>query len=465
MSDTVGMKELNQAVWYLGFIVSIFPICLLTFWYLGFEGWVQIPLIIGIVGTLIVVAVGRGTEFDLSPPPVTDYPVPFIGLSTIGGSQMARLLKSGLLMFAAPIGLTGVPVLMVLLALITIPIGLVMVMMAVLLIPYLLVVDGLYLLAVLFAREADRYQYDANTRNLVCPECGKMSYRPTYNVAGTMMDGLCPTNKGIFHIEMETENIPCYGSRSGRKKLTQYCPECKASVDTEEGKPFVVSMAGAQSSGKTSFLCSALGGLMCTSGNGKASGFSFYNPGDSGVLSSYRAGGCSPTPLAFKSPRILSFDAHHLPTKRLLYMCDVSGKFFSSDVSTDLQPQYSYNDAIVFVLDPTCSNPIDTAYAAYIGFMEKYRLFNRLDASKRISVPIAVVATHADSSKGFGMSSAAELREKMAEEGYFTLINTIEKDFLSVAFFSCDATKEGDVSLEVMRHLCTIAKADMAQFF
>ncbi len=459
------MKQLNQTVWYLGYIVSILPVSLITFYYLGSDFWVCTPLLIGIIGTLIVVYIGRGTEYDLSPPPVVDYPVPFIGLSTIGASQVGRLLKCALLTMALPLGFSGVPVLIVLAGLIAIPIALVMVVMAICIIPYLLVVDGIYLLAVFVAKIVDRHQYRVNTGKLVCPECGKASYRPSYNVSGTMIEGLCPTNKGIFHIEMETDNIPCFGSRSGRKKLLQCCPECEARVDTEEGKPYVVSMAGAPSSGKTSFVFSVLGNLVSSSGNGKANSFSFYNPGSNSVLSSYRAGSCSPTPLTYRPPRILTFESKQFPTKRHVYMCDVSGKFFSSEVSTDLQPQYSYNDAIVFVFDPTCAHPTDVAFAAYIGFIEKYRLFNRLDASKKIAVPIAVVATHADRFSAFGTSVGVDLREKMVNEGYFTLVNMIEKDFTAVSFFSCDATEEGGVTSDVMRHLCSSTKADIAQFF
>lgn len=459
------MKQLNQIVWYMGYIVSIIPVSMLVIYYLGSDIVIQIPLAIGIVGTLIMVVIGRGGDLDMAPPAVTDYPVPFIGMSKIGASQMTALLKNGLAMAALPFTFMGVPAMIVIVALVTIPIAIVMIIMAVCLIPYLLVVDGLFLLVLTVAKIVDRRQYDANTRRLVCPECGKMSHRPIYNVEGRMMDGLSPTVKGIFSVEMESRNVPCFGSKGGRKRLDQYCPECRATVVTEEGKPFVVSMAGAPSSGKTSFVFSVLGNFKSTSGNGDATSCEFYNAGDGTILSDYRFGTCRPTPLAYRHPCILSFESKRFHTKRHIYMCDVSGRFFSSDVSTDLQPQYSCNDAIVFVLDPTCANPTDAAYAAYIGFMEKYRLFNRLDASKRISVPIAVVATHADMPGSFGGLAGAELREKMVEEGYFTLVNMIEKDFAAVSFFSCDASKEGGASSDAMRHLCGVVKADIAQFF
>ena len=458
------MKRLNQIVWYLGYLISIIPVCIIVIYSFGADILVYIPLLIGIVGTLVLVAVGNGGDLNMAPPPVTDYPVPFIGLSKIGGSQVYYLAKNGFMMFVVPFGAVSAPILAVLIALITIPIGLVMFIMAACLIPYLAVVDALYLATLFLAKVIDRHQYSVNTSRFVCPECGKKSYRPVYDVEGRMIQGLCPTNKGIFSQEMEVRSVPCFGSKGGRKKLNQYCPDCKATVETEEGRSFVVSMAGAKSSGKTSFSFSVLGEFMSTNGNHKASSENFYFSRDDGLLDDYRRGICNPTPLSYNTPHILTFEAGRFVTKRHIFMCDVSGGFFSSDYSTDIQPQYEYNDAIVFTLDPTCYNAQDVAYAAYVGFMEKYRLYNKMDASKKITVPIAVVATRADKPGSFGNLVGAELREKMVEEGYFPLINMIEKDFLAVTFYSCDVSKEGTAS-EIMKHLSDVTAYKIGPLF
>ena len=456
------MKVLNKVVWYAGFIVSVFPVCWVFFYLWEDEDiWMEIPLAIGIIGTLSIAAAGKVGKINLAPPDPDTYPVPFIGLSAMGGSQIYALFSSGLIMLAMFIA-GGRSAIAVIIALITVPIGFVMLLMAAFVIPYLAVVDGIFLLSVFLAKIIDRYEYDVNTRRFVCPGCGRKFYRPSYEVEGELIDGLCPTDKGVFHREMRSSKIPCFGSKSGRKRLPQCCPACREPVSTEEGKPFVLSVAGAPSSGKTSFILSAAGKAISSSGNGNASSAEFYFKKDATALSDYRAGRCDPTPVSFLSPRIVCFEPKHFPTKRLVYMCDVSGKFFSGGVETDLQPQYVYNDAIVFMMDPFCSDPAGTAFGAYVGFMEKYRLLNRLDASKQITVPFALVVSRSDKPGPFSGIGGAELREKLSEEGYFTLVNMIEKDFSTVSFFSCDASKEDGSANAVMKHLCG---KEFGQFF
>ncbi len=476
MQHSVYMRTLNTIVWYTGFIVSIVPVCLIFFYLWGTEIWIEIPLAIGLIGALIIIAIdspgimgssgSTGSKpLGLRPPEPTSFPVPFIGLSSLVGSQMFALAKNGGLMFVLPFTLLGNIVLAVIVALITIPIGAVMLLMAACLIPYIAVVDGIYLLAVFVAKVVDRYHYDTNTGKLVCPSCGKASARPDYLIEGSTFHGLSPSEKGVLSVEMYTMSYPCYGSKGGRKDLPQRCPECNDSLSTREGKPFVVSMVGAPGSGKTSFIFSVAGTAKSSMGNGNASKVEFYRPSDESLLLDYRSGRCGATPVQYVPSRILTFESSHLATPRHLYMCDVSGRFFSSDVVTDLQPQYSYNDAIVFMVDPTRPNPESVAYSAYVGFMEKYRLFNKMDASGRIPVPFALVLSRSDVPGPFSGLSGEDLKEKMAEEGYFTLINAISKDFLYVSYHACNASKEDGSASAVMSSVCSKAGSSFLQFF
>ncbi|MBO4568485.1 MAG: hypothetical protein J5674_00640 [Candidatus Methanomethylophilaceae archaeon] len=460
------MKTLNLVVWYLGYAVSMAMAAYLFIVWGEFDIYVQIPVVIGAIGTIVMIALSDGKDDDLGMPKDTGYPVPFTGLSKMVGYQIFKLGKSGLKTLGICIAaLNHGPVVAVLTGLITVPIGLFQLLMAVCIIPFSLAADGIFILTALVARSIDMGQYEANTRRFICPECGNMRSRPTYDADGKLIRGLSPSIKGIFHVEMEHSKVPCFGSKGKRKDVPQYCPDCGASVETREGKPWVVSMAGAPSSGKTGFVMSVCGRASSTSGEGKASSVRLYFSRDDTLLSDYRAGICRPTPESFSSPCIIRIESKR-PTQRLIYLCDVSGNFFSPNGSEmDLQPQYAYNDAIVFTVDPTCPSPESRAYDAYIGFLEKYRQFNKLDASKRIAVPLAVVLTRADKTSPFNGVADADLAGKMAEEGYMKLVNSIEKDFSSAAYFSCDVSKENGSASAVIRYLCERSGADSKEYF
>ncbi len=471
------MRRLNLAIWRLAYLVTAIPASLISYWLFGIlltvfpfdyiavlneetlnldAFWLQaIPVVLGFLGVVVncLTSIGEAFDVDTEPPDPESYPVPFLGLSKASFWLFASLLR-----FSGWMGLACI-------LLITIPFCLPACLFGLLctlfLLPFLAAVDAIYCLAVVAARSSDRRQYERNTGCFVCPECGRRSLRPEYSIEGRTFAGLRPSAKGVLTVEMETSAAPCFGSRSGRKDLPQQCPECKWSVSTGERKPFVLSVAGAPSSGKTGFVLAVTGGILSSSGNGRASKAENYHPEHDAELSDYRSGVCRPTPGSFQKPHVVCIEAPHLPTGRNLCMFDVSGRFFSGTIEADLQPQYAFSDAIVFTLDPTCRDPVDAATGAYVGFIERCRRINRMDASVRISTPISVVVTHAD--RG-GPADKEDVKDYLSREGYFNLVNLLEKDFSSVSFFSCALNREDGSASAVVKHLCDRAGADVGEF-
>ena len=466
------MKNLNSAVWNLAFIIPLVPACYIAYLIFGFlltvfpfdffsyvfddtEPFQVAPVVIGCLGFLIFTLTSLGREFDMKQqmPDPDKYPVPFIGLSSMWKSLASEFFSLGwwtLMMGILPIFT---------------PIFIVNAIMAILLLPYLALVDAGYYVVMTVAKAVDERQYRRNTKRLVCPECGRASDRPFYEVCGTGIRGLRPSKEGIFTVEMESASFPCFGSEGKRKDLAQSCPLCSSALETKEGRPFVVSVAGAPSSGKTSFIRSVTGRVLSTYGNGKADSASLYHAWEGPELAKYRAGTCDPTPASFQMPNIVKLESGRLATCRLLYMFDVGGEFFTGHIEADIQPQYAYTDALAFVLDPTCDRPEDVALNAYRVLVERYRQFNRMDASVTIDLPLAVVVTHADVPGPLSGLSGKELRDRMADEGYFNLVNSAERDFRRVSFFSCDARTESDAAVEAVRRLSEDAGEDIAQFF
>ena len=473
------MNKLNTAIWRLGFLIPAIPACCISYYVFGImltmfpaeyivylnDEWLQldefwlkiVPVILGFLGFVINGLTEMADVFDLepNPPDMGEYPVPFIGFH----KAVLRLFFT-FLVIAGWMGLFCILVITIPLCL---PACIVTILSLLFLLPFLAVTDAVYLLVLYIAKAVDRRQYERNTGYFVCPECGRSSQRPDYYIGAKKVAGLCPSTKGIFRTEMEMSDYPCFGSKGGRKELTQTCPECNVNVSTKEGRPFVVSVAGAPSSGKTSFVLETTGELMSSSGNGKASAVVNCHPEHYAALLDYRAGLRRPTSVSNEKPHMISIEAPQFVTPRNVYMFDIGGKFFIEDFETDYQPQYSFNDAIVFTIDPTCRDPVQTASGAYFGFVSRYREFNRMDASERISVPMAVVLTHADRPDSFGGGEG--LRDKLADEGYSNLVSAIEKDFSSVSFFSCAVNKEDGSASAVMRRLCEESRPELAQFF
>ena len=468
------MKDLNSAVWNLAFIIPLVPASLLTYLFFGFlltvfpfdffsyvfddTGPFQAaPTVIGCLGFLIICFGTLGQHFEMKQkvPDPDKYPVPFIGLSNMWKNLASEFYNLGMWVLMFSIALFPI----------FFPILVVTVIMAILLIPYLALVDAGYYVVMAAAKALDERQYRHNTKHLVCPECGRASDRPFYEVCGSGILGLRPSEEGIFTVEMESASFPCFGSKGKRKDLAQTCPLCSSILETKEGKPFVISVAGAPSSGKTSFVHSVIGRVVSTSGNGKADSASLYHAWEGPELARYRAGTCDPTPASFQMPNVVKLESGRLATCRLLYMFDVGGEFFTGRIEADIQPQYAYTDALAFVLDPTCDRPEDAALNAYRVLVERYRQFNRMDASVTIGIPLAVVVTHADIPGPLSGLSGKGLRDRMADEGYFNLVNSAERDFRRVSFFSCDARTEGDAAVEAVRRLSEDAGENIAQFF
>ena len=437
------MYKLNKTAWYLGYAISVFVVWMIVYRYCPETGliWTAFKWIILIIGTIIALAFSM-IEFDenLSS---RENPVVFLGFSRqLTAAFTEHVITGGFLL----ISVLGTPA------------GIVMLLMTPVFLLCFVVFDAIYMLVLAIARSKDRRQYDSDTGRFLCPECGRSFYRPSYDVDGTITEGLCPSKIGIKNIETSSGIIPCTGS--GRRALDQYCPGCSARVYTKEGKPFVVSMVGAASSGRSSFVLSVAGSAVGASGKGAAA-TGFYYTRDDVRLSEYRGGRIRPTPVAYQPPCILTVEPGRLSTPRLLYMCDIGGAFFTGSVETDLQPQYAYNDAVVFLFDPSRRDPAETAYKTYLGFINRYRMLNRLDASHRLSVPISVVATHSDRPGPFNGLPNQGVRQRMVDEGYFNLVNAIEKDFQRVSYFACDASREDGSASAVVKHLCHEARSDM----
>ncbi len=466
------MRNLNSAVWNLALIVPIVPACYLAYLFFGFLLTVSpfdfitygsddtgpyqaAPAVIGCLGFLIFSfsPLGQYLGMEQKIPDPVRYPVPFIGL----GGAWERLVSNffSLDKWTLLFSIVLLPIVF--------PIFVVSVIATFMLFPYLAIVDAGYYVVMSVAKSVDERQYRRNTRRFVCPECATASDRPSYNACGHGIPGLRPSEGGIFNVEMESASFPCFGSKGKRKEIAQSCPKCSSPVETAEGRPFVVSVAGAPSSGKTSFVHSVLGRVVSTSGNGKADSARLYHAWEGPEMARYRAGICDPTPASFQMPNIVKLESGRLTTCRLLYMFDVGGEFFTGRIEADIQPQYAYTDALAFVLDPTCDKPADVALNAYRVFLDRYRQFNRMDASVTIDIPLAVVVTHADIPGPLSGLSGAELRDRLADNGYFNLVNAAERDFCKVSFFSCDARTESDMAVAAVRRLSEDAGEDIGQ--
>ncbi len=328
------------------------------------------------------------------------------------------------------------------------------------------IVAIVYAIILGFARIADSYIYRTNTRFFICPACGKKFDRSEYYAEGYRLDNLRPSKYGVFHTQVEDAEISCFGR--GRHDLNQMCPECHARPILREGKPTVFSLAGGPQSGKTYFINAVLAQLAITNGNDNVSHMGMFDSHHIEEFNDFIKGKDIVSDMDWMPPVAVAMDVNGHSNRRILYMFDVNGKFFTSSGSQqDLQFQYPYTDGIVFMIDPTGDDPCHAAFDYYNVFILKYRESCMKSISKRIHIPIAIVFSRADRNGSIPLGKElSAVRSEMGKKGYEELITAVERDFYRVGYFSCDLTDEhGGISVPVIWLCDNIRNCDIGKLF
>jgi hypothetical protein len=294
---------------------------------------------------------------------------------------------------------------------------------------YFFLVTMVYIMALALAKASESGGYAKNTGRCVCPTCGTVFARPIYvcscghRYPSASTIELRPSIHGLTKTNCEYcgAKLPVSGDR---RLLDAICPDCGGKISTQEGRPYLVTLAGSSGSGKTALAFSAMKALEST-------GKSEYPYGNA---YSFR------TPKTYSPPYVISVDASK-KRKQYLALFDINGAYFSDSDDVGQQPQYGQENAIIITINPLSPDATLKDEKATNIFWQKYHSVSQTSLSDSIHVPLHVVVTHGDLE-----GDKADVKGYLESKGYGLIIKSLESNFRSVSYHICDARDPKEVA-------------------
>lgn len=329
-----------------------------------------------------------------------------------------------------------------------------------------------------------------------CDQCKESSLIPIY---------LCPNREeehtkltpGVYGILNRTcncgEKLPT-AFFNGRHKLTAICPHCRSEgrityLNSRGSAPICIPVVGGRSVGKTAFITAFSKDFIEKVAPAKSWEIEFYNGAKSGMFeeikNDYRTGNTRMTerPQDINTPSSISFSffvkGNEFKPERLVHIYDVAGEVFTDNSENEVQHQYGYCQGIALIIDPFSIPSVRYKFEsdltpediAGIGkadingivnsFLNKLKDVTGLTDGMKISVPLAVIISKADSAGLFnelGESAVSTLmannpekyKNEMDVQDYLcrkflvnnemeNFLNTINLKFKYNRFFVCSA--------------------------
>ncbi len=303
---------------------------------------------------------------------------------------------------------------------------------------------GLYVKS---AYKKDKAAYDSVTGYAICPKCKMKFYQPNVRCkCGLLFDYPVPGVYGVKeHYCVNGHSVPCNNITGARGKLNMVCPHCGSDMITHEAKPTVISLIGAEGSGKTTLMVAAVESV-CKSAKAKA----VFTEVSNGISSdAYRILDVVPPTVAGELDSETLFMWSRDINAKELVLNDISGREFEPDEDRMLfQEYYKYTDGFIFTIDPMMVVHNTSGASAKYGkmtvmdvfdsFYQVYTTINGYGPSVVSDVPMAVVLTKMDnqyvrSAMGSGNPSP---RDFLACNGQEDFVGTIESVFSNVRYFS-----------------------------
>lgn len=259
----------------------------------------------------------------------------------------------------------------------------------------------------------------------VCPSCYHRSELPDYvcDKCGREHTDLRP---GIFGIRKRQclcgNHLPAT-SFDQRYELQAKCKnvECKADLLTKESTPFCISVIGGPSSGKTSFVLSAIRELKEKVTPRRSWNMEFLKSMEEERFQQEAESlysGFFPNKTAETKPFALNlkFSSKKWKTSKLLYLYDAAGEAYRSSQELATHKYYPYLDGYILVVDPfampqlvskyteeIAANSVSTANPSETLLEDTYDMLmvhlaknHGIKENKKITVPLAIVINKVD---------------------------------------------------------------------
>ncbi|WP_246615271.1 TRAFAC clade GTPase domain-containing protein [Clostridium thailandense] len=274
----------------------------------------------------------------------------------------------------------------------------------------------------------------------ICPECGSLHRQLKPGPYG-IMRRVCKCGKVI-----PTTNL------TGRYSLKSICPVCSRGLEVREASPICIPIIGGVSSGKTSFVYSALDCLINDVSKKNNWNISFLNGEDEErirELLELASKGIPPrkTIKADTVPYNIFIKSGKFRSDKLLYIYDIAGEYFDIRAEVRRQSYYKYTNGLIFIIDPLCikssvkyitdKNEI-TQTVAIEDLVDRFilalREIKEVEPNEFIDIPIAIVLNKIDliNYKGAALDFLKEIEEEK-------IIRKFQYNFSKYKFFSCSS--------------------------
>lgn len=300
----------------------------------------------------------------------------------------------------------------------------------------------------------EKFKFKRGKIRGVCPSCLSQFNIPHYICpnCGRIHKMLIPGPYGIMKRRCKCkEVIPCTNF-GGRYKLKALCPVCGEDIESRESSPLCIPVVGAESSGKTSFIYSAINTLRDYISKEKNWSVSFLNENFNYTLLKYLESfkrGIPPKKTDGIHPEVYNvfINSPKFSSEKLLYFYDIGGEYFNSRTNIRTQKYYGYTEGVIFVIDPLGTAGAQK-YVLRNDFAEKstnninihdfidrfilaFREINEIEPKKLIPIPCAIIINKMDL---FGYNGPIE--DFLREMGEDAIIKKFEYNFKRYKFFS-----------------------------
>ncbi|MFL0197573.1 hypothetical protein ACJDU8_18680 [Clostridium sp. WILCCON 0269] len=296
----------------------------------------------------------------------------------------------------------------------------------------------------------------------VCPHCLSKFNIPYYVCpnCGRVHKVLTPGPYGIIKRKCKCKKvIPCT-NLGGRFKLKALCPVCGKDIESRESSPICIPVVGPKSSGKTSFVYSAISTLIEHISGEKKWNMRFLNQESEEKIHRCVAlfkKGIPPEKTANNHTDVYNvfINSHKFASEKLLYLYDIAGEYFNLRSNIRIQNHYKYIQGLVFIIDPLCMAhkekyvkkenfiKINSVNANVHDFIDRFilglREINQIELKKLIPVPLAVIVNKMDLFNYDG-----DIEDFLRDIGEDTIIKKFEYNFANYKFFPCSLVEDGD---------------------
>ncbi|KKG06107.1 TRAFAC clade GTPase domain-containing protein [Methanosarcina mazei] len=344
------------------------------------------------------------------------------------------------------------------------------------------IIDRVYLLQKKIFTACDECKGKSLIPVYICPNCEEKHTKLTPGVYG-ILNRTC--NCG--------EKVPT-AFFNGRHRLTAICPHCWSEgrityLNSRGSAPICIPVVGGRSVGKTAFITAFSKDFIEKVAPAKSWEVEFYNKAKSGMFeeikNDYQTGSTRMTerPQDINKPSSISFSffvkGNEFKPERLVHIYDIAGEVFTDNSENEIQNQYGYCQGIALIIDPFSIPSVRYKFESELtpediagigradingiinSFLNKLKDITGLTDGMKISVPLAVVISKADSAGLFNELGESAVNTFMAnnpgkynnridvqdylcrkflvDNGMENFLNIINLKFKNNRFFVCSA--------------------------